>query len=55
MLPRPSFPDAPGPPSVALSTCPYHLTFLSWSAPAYTLVVVEVGEYSVLFLLSRVH
>ena len=45
-------------PEVALSgppTCPYHPTFLSRSAPADVLAVMEVAEQSVLFFVGPVH
>ena len=36
-------------------TCPFHPTFLSPSAPASDLAVIEVGEQCMLFLVGSVH
>ena len=36
-------------------TCPYHTTFLSRSARATDLAVMEVAEHSVLFFVGLVH
>ena len=56
MQPKALFADAPGVPSVPPPpTCPYHPTFLSRSAPADTLAVLEVGEHSSVFFFCMVH
>ena len=55
MQPRPSSRTPPelvpaGPP-----TCPFYPTFLSWSAAASDLAVIEVGEQRTLFFVGSVH
>ena len=49
------FADAPEAPSSGPPTRPYHPTFLSRSAPADVLAVLEVAEHSVLFFAGLVH
>ena len=36
-------------------TCPFHPTFLSRSAPASDLAIIEVGEQCMLFFVGSVH
>ena len=36
-------------------TCPFHPSFLSRSAPASDLAVIEVGEQCMLFFVGSVH
>ena len=57
MLPRPCLQMRPGCPRwpPPPPTCPYHPTFLSWSAAANAAAVLEVGEHSVLFFIGVVH
>ena len=49
------FADAPEAIPAGPSTCPFHPTFLSRSAPASDLAVIEVGEQCMLFLVGSVH
>ena len=49
------FADAPEVVPSDPPTYPYHPTFLSWSAPADVLAVMEVAEHSVLFFAGLVH
>ena len=53
--PQALFADAAKVPSSGPPTCPYHPTFLSLSAPADALAVLEVAEHSVLFFAGMVH
>ena len=61
MLPRPSSPTPPirsrqaPPPSCPPPFPPFHPTFLSRSAPASDLAVIEVGEQCMLFFVGSVH
>ena len=43
-LPRPSSPTPPQTVPAGPPTCPFHPTFISRSAPASDLAVIEVGE-----------
>ena len=52
---RALFADAPEAPSSGPPTCPYHPTFLSRSAPADVVAVLEVAEHLVLFFAGLVH
>ena len=45
------FADAPEAVPAGPPTCPYHPTFLSRSAPATGLAVMEIAEHAVLFFL----
>ena len=49
------FADAPEVVSAGPPTCPYHPTFLSRSAPATYLAVMEVAEHTMLFFFGLVH
>ena len=42
-------------PSLGPPTWPYHPTFLSPSAPADVLAMLEVAEHSLLFFVGLVH
>ena len=47
--------DAPVAVPAGPPTCPFHPTFLSRSAPASDLAVIEVGEQCLLFFVGSVH
>ena len=49
------FADAPEAVPAGPPTCPYHPTFLSLSAPATDLAVIEIAEHSVLLFVGTVH
>ena len=49
------FADPPESVPAGPPTCPFHPTFLSRSAPASNLAVIEVGEQCMLFFVGRVH
>ena len=49
------FTDAPVTVSASFPTCPYHPTFLSRTAPATDLAVMEVAKHSVLLFVGDVH
>ena len=49
------FADPPESVPAGPPTCPFHPTFLSRSAPASDLAVIEVGEQCMLFFVGRVH
>ena len=49
------FADSPGAVLAGPPTCAFHPTFLSRSAPASDLAVIEVGEQCVLFFVGSVH
>ena len=55
MLPRPSSPTPPESVPAGPPTCTFHPTFLSQSAPASDLAVIEVGEQCMLFFVGSVH
>ena len=55
MLPRPSSLTPPRRSRPAPPTCSYHPTFLSRTAPATGLAVMEVAEHSVLFFVEGMH
>ena len=54
-LPRPSSPTPPGTLPAGPPTCPFHPTFISRSAPASDLAVIEVGCQCMLFFVGSVH
>ena len=47
--------DPPESVPAGLPTCPFHPTFLSRSATASDLAVIEVGEQCMLFFVGSVH
>ena len=49
------FADPPEAVPAGPPTCPFHPTFLSRSAPASDLAVIEVGEQCMLFFMGSVH
>ena len=49
------FADPPEAVPASPPTCPFHPTFLSRSAPASDLAVIEVGEQCMRFLVGSVH
>ena len=49
------FADAPEAVPAGPPTCPFHPTFLSRSAPASDLAVIEVGEQCMVFFVGSVH
>ena len=49
------FADTPESNPAGPPTCPFHPTFLSRSAPAFDLAVIEVGEQCMLFFVGSVH
>ena len=55
MLPGALFADPPESVPAGPPTCPFHPTFLSRSAPASDLAVIEVGEQCMLLFVGSVH
>ena len=49
------FADPPQTVPAGPPTCPFHPTFISRSAPASDLAVIEVGEHCMLFFVGSVH
>ena len=49
------FADPPESVPAGPTTCRFHPTFLSWSAPAFDLAVIEVCEQCMLFFVRSVH